>query len=129
MTAIRKLACAILLLLPVFASAATELEPGCKNEANEMLSEGLRSTLRLSLRIDKFYLSEVKQDNPAVEPSADDKARGFIAFNRHYMYPVYFNSNPKKPELDLSGFELQTTPGEREPDDVRSGQEQGYFLP
>jgi len=115
MTAIRKLACAILLLLPVFASAATELEPGCKNEANEMLSEGLRSTLRLSLRIDKFYLSEVKQDTPAVEPSADDKARGFIAFNRHYMYPVYFNSNPKKPELDLSGFELQTTPGEREP--------------
>ncbi len=112
---LRKCFCAVLLLIPLAACAATQLEPGCKKEADEMLSEGLRSTLRLSLRIDKFYLSEVKQDNPAVDPSAEDKARGFTAFNRHYMYPVYFNSNPNKSELDLGGFKIETTPGEREP--------------
>ncbi len=115
MKSLRKAACALLMFFPLLVSAATELEPGYKKEANEMLSEGLRSTLRLSLRIDKFYLSDVKQDNPAVEPSADDKARGFVAFNRQYMCPVYFNSNPNKLELGLSGFEIQTTPGEREP--------------
>ncbi|MEI7904107.1 MAG: hypothetical protein WCI43_01680, partial [Candidatus Firestonebacteria bacterium] len=111
----RKLLVFLSLLLPLSLSAAIELEPSYKKEAEEMLSQGLRNTQRIQLKIEKYTIFDVKQDNPAVAASAEDKARGFIAFNRHYMYPVYFNSNPAKEELNLNNFELQACQGEREP--------------
>ena len=51
---------AFLLICSAFQSYAYDLDPVLATEANEMLTPGLRSTLKISLKINSIYFQDIK---------------------------------------------------------------------
>ena len=108
-----------LIFLMVFAAAvvlaADEVNPLLKQEIEEPLSSGQRTSLKLMLKTGRFSVTEpLVPPSEKLQPSDLDRKHAFVLFSRSIMRLVNYNTIPESAELNPKEISAQCCPGEYE---------------
>ncbi|GEM_PF-4051205 len=92
-------------------SAQSWVDQDVQKEIEGPLSKNQVTSGKLMLKVGKMLLINNEEKIAAPVPSAADTKSGFILFNRSFMRPVYWNSNPLPSELNPASFDYFSAPG------------------
>ena len=107
----RNLAMLLSLSLASVLSAQSWVDQDVQKEIEGPLSKNQVTSGKLMLKVGKMLLINNEEKIAAPVPSAADTKSGFILFNRSFMRPVYWNSNPLPSELNPASFDYFSAPG------------------
>ena len=101
-----------LIFLMVFAAAvvlaADEVNPLLKQEIEEPLSSGQRTSLKLMLKTGRFSVTEpLVPPSEKLQPSDLDRKHAFVLFSRSIMRLVNYNTIPESAELNPKEISAQ----------------------
>ena len=91
--------------------AQSWVDPAVQKEIEGPLNKNQVTSGKLMVRVGKLMLINNDEKNPAPSPSSADTKSGFILFNRSFMLPVYWNTNPLPSELNPASFDYFSAPG------------------
>ncbi len=91
--------------------AQSWVDTAVQKEIEGPLNKNQVTSAKLMVRVGKMMIVNNEEKNPAPAPSAADTKTGFILFNRSFMLPVYWNTNPLQSELNPSSFDYFSAPG------------------
>ena len=91
------------------------LEDSVRPEVEEAWNANVKTSFRLTSKIEKCTVMIPKVANPEPVPSESDKEYGFIPFTRSYMAMTYYNYRPLSSERKFDALKVFASQGEYEP--------------